>query len=90
MDEKIKIKNDKGEEKEYNLLFSFDSKNTNKTYITYTAFEKDEDGNIKCYSSEIDDGKLNPVTTQEELDTIDELLKSLQEGIKFKYQKTEE
>lgn len=90
MDEKIKIKNDKGEEKEYNLLFSFDSKKTGKSYITYTAFEKDEEGNIKCYSSELDNGKLNPVTTEEELETIDELLKSLQESIKFKYQKKEE
>lgn len=90
MDNKIKITNNKGETKEFDLLFSFDSKNTGKTYVTYTDYQKDEQGNIKCYSSELDGEKANPVTTQEELDTIDEFLKTIENGIKEKYKRNEE
>ena len=85
MNETIKIKNDNGKEKSFDLLFKYVSKNNEKTYITYTAYEKDEEGNIKCYSSEVDGEKLNPVVDEEELKTIDRLLKSMEESIKYKY-----
>lgn len=85
MNETIKIKNDKNEEKSFDLLFKFVSNNNGKTYITYTAYEKDDDGNIKCYSSEVDGEKLNPVVGEYELKTIDQLLKSLGESVKYKY-----
>ena len=85
MNNKIKISNDQGESKEYDLLFSFDSKNTGKKYITYTDYKKDENGNIMCYSSIYDNGKIEPVTTKEELDTIDMFLRSIENGIKAKY-----
>lgn len=90
MKDKIIIKNDKGEEKEFDILFSFDSENTGKTYVTYTDFTK-EDGVIKCYSSIYEeDGKLSPVDTEAENKIIEEMLKTLSETSKIKYGKIDE
>ena len=50
MEEKILIKNDNGEEKEFTVLFTFESNETGKKYVTYTDYSKDYKGNINCYS----------------------------------------
>ena len=55
MNDKIKIKNELSE-KEFTILFSFEFDNHN--YITYTDYEKDENGNILCFSSIYDNDKL--------------------------------
>lgn len=85
MEKKITIKNNNNEEKEFDILFTFTSKETKKEYVTYTAYEKDEHGNIKCYSSLKDGDKLLPVTTEKELDAIDEILKEIVANTKVKY-----
>lgn len=85
MNQKIIIKNDQGEEKEFEILFSFNSKNTNKTYITYTDFEKNSEGIISCYSSIYDNGTLYPVETEEENKVIEEILNTITETAKVKY-----
>lgn len=86
MDNYITIKNDKNEEKEFEILFSFESDNTNKKYITYTDYSKDDNGNIICYSSILeDDGKLSKIDTEPELKIIDEMLNTLVETTKLKY-----
>lgn len=90
MNETILIKNDSGEEKEFDILFTFESTDTNKKYVTYTDFSKDENGNIKCYSGYYEGEKLLPVTTEKELKVIDETLKTLQTSIEYKVQKAEE
>ena len=78
MEEKITITNDKGEQKEFDIVFTFVSENTNKKYVTYTDYSKDENGNIKCLSSMYgDNNELLPVTTEAELKIIDEMLKTL-------------
>lgn len=90
MKDKIKIKNDQGEEKEFDILFSFESENTGKTYVVYTDFTKENDI-IKCYSSIYEeDGKLSPVDTEAENNIIEEMLKTLSETAKIKYGKVEE
>ena len=66
MQDKILIKNDQGQEKEFDILFTFTSNDTGKDYITYTDYEKDEQGNIKCYSVYKDNDKLLPVTTEKD------------------------
>ena len=38
MKEKIILKNELGEEKEFDILFTFDSKETNNTCIIYTDY----------------------------------------------------
>ncbi len=86
MDNYITIKNDKNEEKEFEILFSFESDNTNKKYITYTDYSKDDNGNIICYSSILEeDGKLSKIDTEPELKIIDEMLNTLVETTKLKY-----
>lgn len=82
MNDKIKIKN-KLSEKEFTILFSFEFDNHN--YITYTDYEKDENGNILCFSSIYDNDKLMPVNDEKALDMIDEILNHMVEETKNKF-----
>lgn len=78
MEDKVLIKNDQGEEKEYDIVFTFVSENTHQKYVTYTDYSKDENGDIICLSSMIGaNDELLPVTTEAELQIIDEMLKTL-------------
>ena len=85
MKETIKIKNNNGESKEFDVLFTFESTNTKKKYVTYTDYEKDESGNNKCYSGYFKGEKLLPVTTEAELTIIEETLKTITASIQDKY-----
>ena len=86
MENYLTIKTAQGEEKEFEILFSFESDNTNKKYITYTDYSKDDNGNIICYSSILEeDGKLSKIDTEPELKIIDEMLNTLVETTKLKY-----
>ena len=53
MEEKMtfKVVNDEGKEVECEVLFTFESDETNKHYIAYTDNTTDEEGNIKVYAS---------------------------------------
>ena len=82
MNDKIKIKNELSE-KEFTILFSFEFDNHN--YITYTNYEKDENGNILCFSSIYDNDKLMPVNDEKALDMIDEILNHMVEETKNKF-----
>ena len=90
MEEKILIKNDLGEEKEFTVLFTFESNETGKKYVTYTDYSKDYKGNINCYSGYYEGEKLLPVETEKELAFINDTLKTLTETINYKYKETEE
>ena len=85
MKETITIKNDLGEEKTFDIVFSFISKDTNKEYITYTDYTKDYKGNIKCYSAMKDGERLLPVETEKELLFINETLKTITSDLQEKY-----
>ncbi|MGN1371654.1 MAG: hypothetical protein ACI4XM_05225 [Candidatus Coprovivens sp.] len=85
MKDTITIKNDLGEEKTFDIVFSFISKDTNKEYITYTDYTKDYKGNIKCYSVMKDGEKLLPVETEKELLFINETLKTITSDLQEKY-----
>lgn len=85
MQETITIKNDLGEEKTFDILFTFTSTETKKDYIVYTDYTKDYKGNIKCYSVMKDGQKLLPVETEKELLFIKETLKTLTNEITYKY-----
>ena len=84
MEDKLIIRNSKGEEITYDVLFTFESEDTKKVYVTYTNYEKDEKGNLKVYSScyDISDEtrKLQDVTTKKEMDVIEEMLKNIRNG----------
>ncbi len=83
---KIVIKNDKGEELTCDVLFTFDSDETGKSYIAYTDNTKDSKGNTKVYASTYDkngdDMQLNPLTSEKEWKIIDNILSSVLDMVK--------
>ncbi len=85
---KIVIKNDKGEELVCDVLFTFDSDETGKSYIAYTDNTTDKAGNTKVYANTYDktgdDLKLLPLTTDKEWKIIDNILSSVIDMIKEK------
>jgi len=90
MEEKILIKNDLGEEKEFDVLFTFNSKETGKKYVTYTDYTKDYKGNLNCYSGYYENDQLLPVESEKEIEFIKETLKTLTETLKTKYSQDNE
>ena len=79
------IINDKGEEVECEILFTFDSDETKKSYIVYTDNTTDEDGSIRVYASVFDPSGANPdllpIESEKEWLVIENILASVQEKI---------
>ena len=74
-EEKITFKlfDDEGKEVEYEVLFTFESNETNKNYIVYTDNQTDEDGNIKVYASIYEpkeDGTIDDNTVLKHLNAL--------------------
>ena len=87
-DEKMtfQIINEKGEKIECEVLFTFDSDETKKSYMVYTDNTTDDEGKTKVYASiyeESEDGetKLLPIETNKEWKIIETILEKLQEEI---------
>lgn len=82
-----------GNEVIYDVLFTFESEETNKNYIVYTDNHKDETGNIEVYASIYDpndpQSKLEAITTEKEWKVIETILETLQEEVKNKMNKDE-
>ena len=83
---KIKITNDMGEELVCDVLFTFDSDETNKSYIAYTDNSVDEKGNVRVFANVYDptgeDLDLQPLTSEKEWKVIEDILASVQEKVK--------
>ena len=71
---------EEGKEVVYDVLFTFDSEETNKSYIVYTDNTLDEDGNIQVYASTYQKGE----GTSAKLDPIETILNTIQETVKDK------
>lgn len=84
MNEKIILKSDNGK-KEFDILFTFESEETNKKYVTYTDYSKNSSSEINCWSSYYDGNDLRPVETEKELEIIDEMLNTIGASTKEKY-----
>ena len=88
MEEKMtfKVKNEEGKEIEYEVLFTFDSDETKKSYMVYTDDSKDENGNTRVFASAYIEGEetteLLPIETDKEWQIIETILKELQEESK--------
>ena len=82
----FKVTNNEGKEVEYEVLFTFDSDETNKSYMVNTDDSKDENGNIRVFASSYIPGEetteLLPIETDKEWKIIDTILKELQEEAK--------
>lgn len=88
MQSTFKVINEQGQEIECDILFTFDSEETKKSYIVYTDNSKDESGNIQVFASIYDptqeNSKLEPITSEQEWKVIETILNTLQEEIKKK------
>ena len=82
---KLIITNSEGKQLECDVLFTFDSDETGKSYIAYTDNTKDENGNIRVYASIYDpsgeDLELKPLTDPKEWKVIESILSSIQEKV---------
>ena len=82
----FKVINNEGKEITCDILFTFDSEETNKSYIVYTDNSKDIDGNVQVYASIYDPKQENPkleaIETDREWKIIETILDTLQEQIK--------
>ncbi|MBQ6477111.1 MAG: DUF1292 domain-containing protein [Bacilli bacterium] len=74
-DEKIKVEQD-GVTKEYDVLFSFDSEDTMRTYIGYTDHSKNDRGEENIYVSSFD-----PVIGLDSLSGINDKEKDMVEDV---------
>ncbi len=79
------IVNDEGKEVECEILFTFDSDETKKSYIVYTDNTLDDDGSTKVYASVYDptgqNPALMPIETEKEWLVIENILSSVQQKI---------
>ena len=95
MDEKnqFKLKDEYGNETVYDVLFTFDNEETNKSYIAYTDNSVDEKGNVQVYASVYypgtDSTKLDPIETEKEWQVIEKILVTIQEEVKAQTERTE-
>ncbi len=76
-------KDEKGNICEYEVLFTFDSDETKKSYVIYTDHVK-EDGLERvfanCYDKTGKDKELKPIETDEEWNTIETILSKLEDS----------
>ncbi|MBQ7136390.1 MAG: DUF1292 domain-containing protein [Bacilli bacterium] len=84
----FKVINDEGQEIVCDILFTFDSEETKKSYIVYTDNSRDAEGNIQVYASiydpKQDNPRLEPIETEQEWKIIETILNTLQDEIKKK------
>lgn len=84
----FKVINDEGQEILCDILFTFDSEETKKSYIVYTDNSKDEEGNVQVFASiydpKQDNPRLEPIETEQEWKIIETILNTLQDEIKKK------
>lgn len=85
-DSKFTIIDENGQEVTYEILFTFESEETNKNYIAYTDNKKDAEGNVQVYASiyypEESKTRLEPIQTDKEWKIIETILNTIQEEIK--------
>lgn len=75
-------KDNKGVEREFEIIYKFDSDQTKRSYLIYTDGEKEE-GRVKVYANIYDKTGTNrnliPIETEEEWNTIEALLSKLED-----------
>ena len=90
--EKFKLKDEFGKETTYDVLFTFDNEETNKSYVVYTDNSLDDEGNVQVYASvyhpNSDNNNLDPVETEKEWQIIDNILETIQEEVKKQTEET--
>jgi len=79
------IIDEEGNEVEYDILFTFDSEETKKSYVVFTDNTTDESGSIATFASIYDptgeNKELLPIETDAEWDLIENLLAQIEEKV---------
>ena len=79
----FKIIDKDGKEIEFEILFTFESDETNKNYMVYTDNTTDEEGNTKVYASVFNPNaeplELLPEETEREGKVIETIITSIEE-----------
>lgn len=82
---KFTILNAEGKEVECDVLFTFDSEETGKSYVVYTDNTLDDEGNTEVYASIFDptgtNPGLQPVESDKEWKVIETILSEIQNSI---------
>lgn len=78
------MENEDGVEVKYDVLLTFDSDETGKSYIVYTDNTTDDEGYIKVYASvftdENEEMQLTPIETDEEWAMVQSFLDEMPEA----------
>lgn len=78
--------NEAGEEVKYDVLFTFDNEETNKSYIAYTDNTYDDDGDISVYASTYDPNSseviLGKIETENEWKVVETILNTIQQEVR--------
>ena len=89
----FKLVDETGKEVIYDVLFTFDSEETNKSYIVYTDNSLDDECNIQVFASVYypgsDTSRLDPIETDKEWKIIETILNELQEEVKSSMEDSE-
>lgn len=79
------VLNENGEEIVCDILFTFDSPETGKSYVAYTDNSLDENGGVQVFASIYDptgaDVRLTPIETEEEWAVIDSIMDKIKEVV---------
>lgn len=82
----FKVVDKNGKETQFEVLFTFESDETNKNYIVYTDNTKDDKDNVRVYASifepDAEPLELLPIKTEREWKIIETILDSIQEESK--------
>ena len=80
------IIDNKGKERQCEVLFTFESDETKNNYIVYTDNTLDHEGNVRVYASiynQKDKGvELEPINSEREWKIVETILSSIQEESK--------
>ncbi len=86
----FKMITEDGKEIVCNVLFTFDSEETKKSYIAYTDNTYEADGSIKAYAAVYHPENLNagfePIETEKEWKVVETILEAIQEEVRNKIQ----
>lgn len=86
----FKMVTEDGQEITCNVLFTFDSEETKKSYIAYTDNTYESDGSIKAYAAVYHPEDLNkgfePIETEKEWKVVETILQTIQEEVRNKMQ----
>lgn len=84
----FKMITEDGQEITCNVLFTFDSEETKKSYIAYTDNTYEPDGSIKAYAAVYNPEDLNagfePIETEKEWKVVETILEAIQEEVRNK------